>query len=566
MTPGIIPALTWLRSYDRRWLRGDLVAGITLAAYMVPAGLGDASLARLPPEAGLYACLYAGALFWLFCSSRHTAVSVTSAISLLIGATLGDLAGGDVARFGALAAGTAGLVAIIALLAWLVKAGAVVSFISESVMTGFKCGVALYLASTQLPKVFGIAGPHGDFWENAAYLLARIGETNLVALATGGTALALLLLGKWRLPNRPVALFVVIGGIAASSWLGLEARGVKLLGPVPAGLPAPALPGIALSDLNVLLPLAVACFLLGGVETAAIGRMFTAKHGGRLDANREFLALGVANLGAALGHGFPVSGGMSQSLVNEGGGARTPLSGAIAAAMILLVVLFLSPLLRALPQPVLAAVVLVAVAGLFNVAALNELWRADRPEFFVAMAALLGVMGSGLLRGVLIGAIISIVLLARATSRPHVAVLGRIPGTRRFSDRERHADNEPVPGLLVLRPESGLIYFNVDHVCEAIIDRARAGPERPRTLILDLSAAPRIDLQAAHALATMARTLRAEGIAVQAVEARAAVRDRLRAIGADEPLGGLSRLVSVADAVDEALGAATAGDVSLVRP
>jgi MFS superfamily sulfate permease-like transporter len=323
---------------------------------------------------------------------------------------------------------------------------------------------------------------------------------------------------------------------------------------VPAGVPAPTLPGIALSDLNVLLPLAVACFLLGGVETAAIGRMFTAKHGGRLDANREFLALGVANLGAALGHGFPVSGGMSQSLVNEGGGARTPLSGAIAAAVILLVVLFLSPLLRALPQPVLAAVVLVAVAGLFNVAALRELWHADRPEFVVAVAALLGVMGSGLLRGVLIGALISIVLVARAASRPHVAVLGRIPGTRRFSDRERHADNEPVPGVLVVRPESGLIYFNVDHACEAIVDGVHAGPERPRSLVLDLSAVPRIDLQAAHALATMARTLRAEGIAVQAVEARAVVRDRLRAVGADGPLGGLSRLDSVADAVDEALG------------
>jgi high affinity sulfate transporter 1 len=566
MTPAIIPALAWLRTYDRRWLRGDVVAGITLAAYLVPAALGDASLARLPPEAGLYACLYAGALFWLFCSSRHTAVSVTSAISLLIGASLGDLAGGDVARFGALAAGTAGLVAIIAVLAWLVRAGAVVSFISESVMTGFKCGVALYLASTQLPKLFGIPGPHGDFWANAAYLLARLGETNPAAVVTGGTALAVLLLGKRWLPHRPVALFVVIGGIAASSWLGLDARGVRLLGAVPAGVPAPALPGIALSDLNVLLPLAVACFLLGGVETAAIGRMFTAKHGGRLDANREFLALGVANLGAALGNGFPVSGGMSQSLVNEGGGARTPLSGLIAAAVILLVVLFLSPLLRALPQPVLAAIVLVAVAGLFNVAALRELWHADRPEFFVAVAALLGVMGSGLLRGVLIGALISIVLLARATSRPHVALLGRIPGTRRFSDRERHADNEAVPGVVVMRPESGLIYFNVEHVCEAIIDRAHAGPERPRALILDLSAVPRIDLQAAQALATMARTLRAEGIAVQAVEARAAVRDRLRAVGADGPLGGLSRLVSVADAVDDAVGRATACAPPPARP
>src|SRR6185437_16191391 len=164
--PAWIPALTWLRSYDKRWLRPDLIAGVTLAAYLLPAGIGDASLANLPPQAGLYACLFSGLVFWLFCSSRHTAITVTSAISLLIGASLGEIAGGDTTRFGALAAGTALLVAVIALIAWAVRAGAIVSFISESVMVGFKCGVALFLASTQLPKLFGLHGAHGDFWEN----------------------------------------------------------------------------------------------------------------------------------------------------------------------------------------------------------------------------------------------------------------------------------------------------------------------------------------------------------------------------------------------------------------
>src|SRR6184192_958196 len=164
-----IPALTWLRTYDRRWLRSDVFAGITLAAYLLPAGLGDASLANLPPEAGLYACLFGGLFFWLFCSSRHTVISVTSAISLLIGASLGEIAGGDTTRFGALAAGTALLVAVIAFIAWLAKAGVIVNFISESVMTGFKCGVALFLASTQLPKLFGFHGAHGSFWGNTGF-------------------------------------------------------------------------------------------------------------------------------------------------------------------------------------------------------------------------------------------------------------------------------------------------------------------------------------------------------------------------------------------------------------
>jgi high affinity sulfate transporter 1 len=545
-----IPALKWLRTYDRGWLRGDFLAAITLAAYLLPAALGDASLANLPPQAGLYACLFSGLVFWLFCSSRHTVITITSAISLLIGASLGSIAGGDTTRFGALAAATALLVAGIAFVAWLVKAGAIVNFISESVMIGFKCGVALFLASTQLPKLFGFHGSHGDFWQNSAWFLKHLQETNPAALGIGLTALAILVLGKIFLKNKPVALFVVAGGIAASSWLSLSARGVALIGEVPSGLPALGLPAISWADLNELLPLAVACFMLGAVETAAIGRMFSAKHGGRFDANQEFLALSVSNLAAGLGRGFPVSGGLSQSLVNEGGGARSPLSGALATGLILIVVLFFTHLLRALPQPVLASVVLVAVGGLFNVSALRHLWRSDRRELVVAGAAILGVLGSGLLRGVMIGAAISLVQLLRRASRPHVAFLGRIPGTRRFSDRERHPDNELIPGVLIFRPESGLIYFNVNHVCETIAGRVGAAAATVQLVIIDLSAAPMVDLQSAHSLAELADDLRGAGIRVQVVEARSSVRERLRGEGLDARLGGIDRFTSVADVVD----------------
>ena len=545
-----IPALTWLRGYNMGWLRGDILAAITLAAYLLPAGLGDASLANLPPEAGLYACLFGGSVFWLFCSSRHTVITVTSAISLLMGASLGEIAGGDTARFGALAAGTALLVALIAFIAWLARAGVMVNFISESVMTGFKCGVALFLASTQLPKLCGFHGAHGDFWNNAGHFIRHVPETNPASLAIGGIALGILVLGKIFLTNKPVAIFVVLGGIVASSALSLEARGVKLLGEVPQGLPNIGLPAIRWADLNQLLPLAFACFLLGAVETAAIGRMFTARHGGRLNANQEFLALAGANLMSGLGRGFPVSGGMSQSLVNEGGGARTPVSGALAAGIILVVVLFFSHLLSALPQPVLAAIVLMAIAGLLKVSTLKQLWRGDRPEFVVAMAALLGVLGSGLLRGVMIGAVISLVQLLRAASHPHVALLGRIPGTRRFSDRKRHPDNELLPGVLIFRPESSLVYFNVDHVCETIRDCVRAERRPPTLVVIDLSAAPRVDLQSAHTLASLADELAAAGVRCQTVEARASVRERLLGEGLDARLGGIDHSTSVADVVE----------------
>ncbi len=546
-----IPALTWLRSYERGWLRADIVAGVTLAAYLLPAGIGDASLANLPPEAGIYACLFSGLVFWLFCSSRHTAISVTSAISLLIGSSLAGIANGDTSRFSALAAGTAMLVALIAFIAWLFKTGSIVNFISESVLVGFKCGVALFLASTQLPKLFGIHGAHANFWENSGFFLTHLNETNPTSLAIGGVALATLVLGKIFLKNKPVAIFVVVGGIVASGLLGLDARGVKLLGEVPQGLPAIGLPAIRWADLNELLPLAIACFLLGAVETAAIGRTFAAKHGGRLDANQEFLALAAANLAAGLGRGFPVSGGMSQSLVNEGSGARTPLSSAFAAGILLLVTLFLSHLLRALPQPVLAAVVLVAVAGLFQASVLKHLWHSSRNEFVVAMAALLGVLGSGLLRGVLIGALLSLVLLIRRASRPHVAFLGRIPGTHRFSDLERNPDNEAVPEVLIFRAESGLVYFNVDHVHDTVMERVHSETPSPRLVICDLTTSPHVDLHAAQVLGELATELDAAGIRTQVVEARASVRDTLRGQGLEKKLGNINRHSSIMDVVDD---------------
>ena len=392
-------------------------------------------------------------------------------------------------------------------------------------------------------------GAHGSFWKNSGFFLQHLQETNPASLVIGGIALAVLIGGKIFLKNKPVALFVVIAGIISASALSLEARGVKLLGTIPEGLPPLGIPAIHWDDLNELLPLAFACFLLGAVETAAIGRMFSAKSGVKFDANQEFLALAASNLAAGLGRGFPISGGMSQSLVNEGGGARTPLSVALAAGVILVVVLFFTHLLSALPQPVLAAVVLVAVASLFKLSVLKELWRGDRPEFVVAIVALLGVLTSGLLRGVLIGAILSLVQLLRAASRPHVAFLGRIPGSRRFSDRERHSDNELVPGVLIFRPESGLVYFNVDHVCETILNRVEADASI-RLVILDLSAAPRVDLQSAHTLAGMAAEITAKGIRFQAVEARSSVRDRLRKQGLDDAFGGINRFTSIADVID----------------
>jgi len=548
--PISFPVFRLLRNYEPAWLRGDLAAGLTLAAYLLPAALGDASLAGLPSQAGLYACIFGGLVFWLFCSSRQTVVTVTSAISLLIGSSLGSIAGGDSAYFSGLAACTALLTAAIALIAWLARAGSIVNFISDSVMIGFKAGVALYLASTQLPKLFGVASGHGGFWERMGEFFRHVGETNATSLLLGGVALLLLVAGKKLLPNKPVTLLVVIGGIAAASVIDVGAHGVKLLGAVPSGVPLPGLPAVRWDDIGDLLPLALACFLLGAVETAAIGRMFAEKHGYRVDNNQEFLALAAANLAAGVGHSFPISGGMSQSLVNESGGARTPLSGLVASGLILLVALFFTQLLSNLPLPVLAAVVLMAVASLVKVKELRRLWQVHRGEFFVAMTALLGVLWAGLLKGVLLGAIISLVMLIRRASTPHVAFLGRIPGTRRYSDVERHPKNEALPGVLAFRVEAGIVYFNADHTFETVLARLDAAHQPVRIVICDLSTSPTVDMTGARMLVALHAELSKRGIGFRLVEARSSVRDMLRVEGLESKVGPIDRQVTLADTVD----------------
>jgi len=534
-----LPARDWLSKYDPSWLRPDLVAGLTLTAYLLPAGIGDASLAGLPPEAGLYSCLFAGLVFWLFCSSRHTVITVTSALSLLVASSVGELSAGDPVKHSAFAAATALMVGGIALAAWIGRAGNAVGFFSETVLVGFKAGLAFYLASTQLPKLFGFKGAHGDFWENAAYFLRHLGDTHPTALLVGGVAFVVLVAGKLFLKNRPVAFLVVAAGILLAGPLQLESRGVSLLGNVPQGLPPIGLPEIARADLNHLFPLALACFVLAAVESSAIGRMFGQKHGNRFDANREILAIGASNLLAGLGRGFPVSGGMSQSLVNESAGARTPISGLLAAIFTLIVVLLASGLLRNLPQPVLAAIVLAAVLSLVDIKALRHIWHFSRTEFFVAVVAFLGVLGSGPVNGVLLGAAISIVLLLRQAARPRVVELARIGDTTYFADRTRNPEHGQTPGIFVVRCESALLYFNVEHVRERLNELLAARKDEIRLVVMFLGAVPKVDLAGAELLSDLQKTFRARGITLKVADAHGEVREALRRSGFEREHGAL---------------------------
>ena len=514
---------------------------MTLAAYAIPVSLAYASLAGLPPQNGIYCYLLGGLFYALFGTSRQLAVGPTSAISMLVGVTVAGMANGDLARWADIAALTALVFAGMCILAWMLRLSTLVNFISETILLGFKAGAALTIAMTQLPKLFGVPGGGEHFFERVWTLVGQLGETNVAVLGFGLAALALLWLGEKALPGRPVALFVVAASIVVLSVTALGDLGFKTVGALPQGLPDLRWPALRLRDVDGVIPLAFACFLLAYVESVSAARTLAQKHGYEIDPRQELLGLGAANVAAAFGQGYPVAGGLSQSSVNDKAGAKTPLALVFASATIALCLLFLTGLLRNLPNVVLAAIVLVAVKGLIDVPALRRLWQVSRFEFSIAMVAFVGVLLLGILKGVMLAAVVSLLLLVGRAARPHVAFLGRIPGTRRYSDLERNPDNEVVPGVLIFRVESGLFYFNVEHVRQVVWQKLRAATVPVQLVVCDLSTSPYVDVAGARMLAGLHADLAAAGIQFQLVEAHAAVRDILRAEGLEERLGQISR-------------------------
>jgi high affinity sulfate transporter 1 len=552
----LFPPISWLPRYRPSWLRYDAIAGITLAAYAIPVSLAYATLAGLPPHYGIYCYLVGGLGYAAFGTSRQLAVGPTSAIAMLVGTTVAGMANGDAERWTSIATLTALVVAVLGMLAWAMRLNSLVNFISETILTGFKAGAALTIALTQLPKLFGVPGGGDHFFERVSVLVTQLGETNLIVLAFGLAALALLLLGEKFLPGRPVALFVVAIAVGVMSVTHLDKLGVATVGALPAGLPELAWPSLRLRDVDGVLPLAAACFLLAYVEGVSAARTLAEHHEYKINARQELLALGAANLAAAFSHGFPVAGGLSQSAVNDKAGARTPLALVFASAAIGLCLMYFSGLLFNLPTVILAAIVLVAVRGLFNVSVLRELWHVSRFEFGIAMVALVGVLLLGILKGVLLAVIVSLLMLLATAARPHVAFLGRIPGTHRFTDLERHPENEVVLGVLVFRAEASMMYFNVEHVRDRVWARILA-TDGLRLVVCDLSNSPYVDVAAAGMLAALHRELAGRKIQFRLVEAHAGPRDLLRAKGLEEQVGYLGRHMSVEQAISEYLSAAT---------
>jgi len=548
-----IPALTWGHAYSLRFLGSDALAGLTLAAYAIPVSLAYASMAGLPPQYGVYGYLLGGIFYALIGGSRQLAVGPTSAISLLIGVTVAGMAQGDAQRWVDIASLTALVFSGMCILTYFLRLSGVINFISDTVMTGFKAGAALAIVTSQLPKLFGVSGGGNNFFQRLISLSQQWSHYNYYVLAFGLAVLLFLIIGERFLPGKPVAIVAVVLSILIISYTPVGGMGFNTVGLIPAGLPKFRLPTLYAGDLDDIFTLAFACFLLAYIETVSAAKAMAQKHGYKIDPQQELLALGVANLATAFGQSYPVSGGLSQTAVNDKAGAKTPISLVFASMTIALCLLLLTGLLKDLPNVVLACIVIVAVKGLIDIKAFAHLWKTNRTEFYIALTAVIGVLIFGILEGVLIAAIVTLALVIKSVSRPYVAILGRIPGTRRYSDVVRNPDNELFQDIFLFRVESSIYYFNTDFIESHILSFISKITPTPKTVIWDLSTSPQVDRAGAKMIGDLYQDLKTKGIKLQIAEARASVRDILRHEKVDLLTGKISRQVSLNDMMEEEL-------------
>ncbi|NKE36140.1 sulfate permease [Natronococcus sp. JC468] len=553
----ILPVLEWLPQYGTSWLRADIIAGITVAAAVVPEGLAYASLANLPPETGLYAGLMAAIAYLFLGTSRQVMVGPTSALAILLASGVGVVAGGNSASYVSLVTVTTILVGVFAVLAWVFRLGFLVNFISGSVLTGFSAGAALYILSTQLNKLFGIEGSgSGAFFEETFfgriwYTGTHLAEANPETVAVGVAGIALLVLGERYLPHAPNTLFVVVLSIVLMSVTNLQAEGVEIVGSIPSGLPSLTVPAVpSVETLGSLIPVAAALFLLSYVEGISAVETFARRHDYRTDANQELLADGGANLAAGFGGGFAVGGSMSRSALNDAVGGKTQLTNAVVALVLVVVLLFLTDAFTNLPETVLAAIVIVAVTGLIDASAIRQLYRVSKSEFTIAMSALLGVLTVGMLWGVFVGVVLSLLVAISRVSRPLTHELGRLDGTDHFVALDLYPAATTITDVFVYRVEAELFYANADTVRTDLLERLENRDSDVELVVFDLTSSSTVDFGAAQMLEKLEGTLESRGIDLRFAGAESEVVQILETTGLAADVGGVKLEEPIDDVID----------------
>ena len=500
----------WPVSSSADSLRPDLVAGLTTGAVIIPMTMAYAMIAGLPVQVGLYTALVPMAIYAVLGTSRVLSVSTTTTVAILTAAQLGQVVpdGNPAALLKASATLTL-LVGAALLLACLLHLGTVANFISEPVLVGFKAGIGLVIVMDQIPKILGIHFTRGTFAHNVLSIIHTLPRTSLATLAIGLTIVVFLLSMKRFLPRLPAPLFAVTASITAAYFLGLQHRGVELVGHIPPGLPLLVKP--SLSFVAVLWPGALGIALMSFTETVAVGRAFARNEEPAPRADRELLAIGLANVGGALLGAMPGGGGTTQTAVNVLAGARTRLAGLITAAMTLLTILFLAPLIAIMPQAALAALVIVYSFGLIKPFEFREILSIRGTEFSWAIVAFAGVVLLGTLKGIMVAIVVSLITLAYKVADPPVYVLRRKPGTNVFRPQSpEHPEDETFPGLLLLRPEGPIFFANAAQIAHKIEPLVRE--TQPKVVAVDASGVLDMEYTALKMFAQVAKKQRQAGI------------------------------------------------------
>ena len=564
-----LPAADWLPRYERKWLRGDVTAGVAVTALVVPKNLGYAGIAGVPVQNGLYAAAAGAIIYALFCTSRHISTGPSSSLAAVAGGAVlvAGLGGSQAAQLVAAITLATGL---LFLLLAVLRMGWIARFLSKAVVTGFLAGAAVDVVIGELPKLTGTSSEGVNAWREFATWLSSLGDVHWTTVLVAVISLGVIIGLRFLAPAIPGALVLVVGGLLASAAFDLGAHGVALVGHVPRGLPAPQLPDLTLMRHHyaTILIAAVALLLIGFSQTAGDARAFATRHRYRIDVNQESVAQGMANIGAGVFQGMPVSTSLSASSLNESAGARTPVASLTTGALVIATLVVLAPLFSHLPKAVLGAVIIDAVVfGMIDLVELRRMHRVTRFDFWVAIAAIVGVLSAGVLAGVVIGVVLSLGWLIYVATRPPMPLLGREAGTQVFRDLEENPADETFPGIAVLRLDGGLFFATAEALDERVrelTDRAR----RPDALVLDLEGVDFVDSQGAAKLTEITDAARTNGVTLRLARLKPNVLRVLQAdgfvqrIGVDHIHGNVNRAIEaqLADRDESAPSAAQRRD------
>jgi len=552
-----LPGLATIRSYRGRDLRGDLVAGLAVTALLVPQGMAYAELAGLPAVTGLYTTVIALLAYAVFGPSRILVLGPDSALAPLILATILPLvgAGGDPAKAIALASAMAVIMGVICVVSGLAHLGVITELLSKPLRVGYLNGVAVVVVVSQLPKLFGFSVTAESTPARLKELVVGVldGRTNAAALAIGLACLVLLFAFKALAPKVPAVLIAVVGATVAVVVFDLVAHGVAVVGPVPKGFPAPALPAFDLGEIGRLTLAAFGMAFITLADTSALSRTFALKYGRKVDPDQEIVALGAANLAAGFFQGFPVSGSASRTAVAEAAGGKSQAVGVVGALAIILLLLFAGGLTTYLPQASLAAIVIVAGTALFDLSTMRWLWRVRRSELVLCLVALLGVAIVGVLQGIVIAIVLSLLAFLQRVWRPYDATLGRVSGRHGYHDVKRHPDARQVPGMIVFRFDAPVFFANAEHFTRAVKKHVAERGEPVRHVIIAGEPITDIDTTGAESLRNLMDDLAADDVTFAFAELKGPVKDRLRSYGAFKEIGKKNFFSTIGHAITEYL-------------